>query len=62
MTFDQFIHVLSGVLLMVFSLRELRRILSEPPERPIDVWTNRRKVRYRFRATPMQPRKYEVDE
>lgn len=62
MTFDQFIHVLSGVLLMVFSLRELRRILAEPPERPIDVWTNRRKVRYRFRATPMQPRKYEVDE
>lgn len=43
MTFDQFIHVLSGVLLMVFSLRELRRILAEPPERPIDTRIKRKR-------------------
>lgn len=60
--FHAIADIAGGTLLIWLCVRELRRILSEPPERPIDVWTNRRKVRYRFRATPMQPRKYEVDE
>ena len=43
MTFDQFIHVLSGILLIVFSLRELSRMLNEPPERPIDTRIKRKR-------------------
>lgn len=61
-----FIHgmldIAGGVMLIWLCVRELRRILAEPPERPIDVWTNKRKARYRFRATPMQPRKFDVEE
>jgi hypothetical protein len=36
--------------------------VASKPERPIDVWTNKRKVRYRFRPTPMQPREWDVED
>jgi hypothetical protein len=33
--------ITGGSILIWLCIRELRRILSEPPERPIDTWSKR---------------------